>query len=55
MLKTWICIVCELIYDESAGWPDEGSAAGTPWSEVPDDWLCPDGAVSEANFEMREL
>lgn len=53
-MKTWICIVCGLIYDEASGWPDEGIAAGTPWSEVPDDWLCPDCGVCKADFEMRE-
>ncbi|WP_372867806.1 rubredoxin [Pseudomonas sp.] len=35
-------------------WPDEGIAAGTPWSEVPDDWLCPDCGVGKADFEMQE-
>ena len=28
-MKKWQCVVCELIYDESQGWPDEGIAAGT--------------------------
>ncbi|OHC51260.1 MAG: rubredoxin, partial [Pseudomonadales bacterium RIFCSPLOWO2_02_FULL_63_210] len=36
------------------GWPDEGIAAGTPWSEVPDDWLCPDCGVCKADFELQE-
>ncbi|MBU3055749.1 rubredoxin [Pseudomonas indica] len=54
-MKTWICIVCGLIYDEAKGWPEEGIPAGTPWTEVPDDWLCPDCGVSKGDFEMREL
>lgn len=53
-MKTWTCIVCGRVYAESAGWPDQGSAAGTPWSEVPDDWRCPDGAVSESAFDLQE-
>ena len=36
----------------SAGAPREGFPAGTPWSEVPDDWACPDCGVREkADFE----
>ena len=31
------------------------AAAGKPWSEVPDDWLCPDCGVSKADFDMQEL
>ena len=54
-MKTWICIICGLIYDEARGWPADGISAGKPWSEVPDDWLCPDCGVSKADFVMQEL
>lgn len=54
-MKSWICVICGLIYDESRGWPDDGIPAGTPWVEVPDDWLCPDCGVSKADFDMQEL
>ncbi|MDG9925156.1 MULTISPECIES: rubredoxin [unclassified Pseudomonas] len=54
-MKSWICVICGLIYDESKGWPDDGIPAGTPWAEVPDDWLCPDCGVSKADFHMQEL
>ena len=33
-MKTWICIICGLIYDEASGWPDDGIPAGTPWAEA---------------------
>lgn len=54
-MRTWICIICGLIYDEANGWPDDGIPPGTPWAEVPDDWLCPDCGVSKASFDMQEL
>lgn len=54
-MKTWICIICGLIYDEASGWLDDGIPAGTPWADVPDDWLCPDCGVSKADFVMQEL
>ncbi len=41
------CEVCEYVYDEDRGEPREGFPAGTPWSEVPDDWCCPDCGVRE--------
>ncbi len=41
------CPVCEYVYDEAEGDPREGFPPGTSWSEVPDDWSCPDCAVRE--------
>ena len=34
-MKTWICSVCGLIYEEEKGWPDDGIPAGTAWGDVP--------------------
>ena len=28
-MKTYICIVCGFVYDEAAGRPEDGIAAGT--------------------------
>lgn len=54
-MKTWICVVCGFIYDEAKGRPDEGIAAGTPWEQVPADWLCPDCGMAKSEFEMVEF
>ena len=51
-MARWECIVCGLIYDEKEGWPDDGIPAGTKWSDVPDDWLCPDCGVGKDDFEL---
>jgi len=32
---------CGYIYDEGAGDPDNGIAAGTKWSDLPGDFVCP--------------
>ena len=46
------CPGCGYVYDEDAGHPREGFPAGTPWSEVPDDWHCPDcGVRDKVDFE----
>ncbi len=47
IVASYRCPVCEFTYDESAGAPREGFPAGTVWSEVPDDWPCPDCGVRE--------
>ncbi|MBT8769340.1 rubredoxin [Metapseudomonas boanensis] len=54
-MKTWICVVCGLIYDETKGWPEEGIPAGTRWADVPDDWVCPDCGVGKADFDMQAI
>lgn len=54
-MKKWLCIICGLIYDEAEGWPSDGIAPGTPWEDVPEDWLCPDCGVGKADFEMLEI
>jgi len=54
-MKKWQCIVCGFIYDEAAGLPDEGIAAGTAWADIPDDWVCPDCGVGKSDFEMEQM
>ncbi|MDO8309386.1 MAG: fatty acid desaturase [Actinomycetota bacterium] len=41
------CPVCGYVYDEAVGEAREGFSAGTPWSDVPDTWCCPDCGVRE--------
>jgi len=41
------CPGCEYVYEVAAGDEHEGFAAGTAWSEIPDDWCCPDCGVRE--------
>ena len=53
--KKYQCMTCGFIYDEAEGLPDFGIDAGTRWSEVPDDWLCPECATPKSDFEMIEI
>ena len=41
------CPGCGYTYEVAAGNELEGFAAGTAWSEIPDDWCCPDCGVRE--------
>ena len=54
-MKTYLCIVCGFIYDESAGFPAEGIAPDTKWSDIAADWACPDCGVAKADFDMVEV
>jgi rubredoxin len=54
-MKTYICIVCGFIYDETAGRPEDGIAPGTKWADVPETWECPDCGVAKADFEAVEI
>ena len=41
------CPGCGYVYEVAEGNEPEGFAAGTAWSDVPDDWCCPDCGVRE--------
>jgi rubredoxin len=53
--KKYKCTVCDWIYDEEQGLPEEGIAPGTLWDDVPDDWVCPDCGAGKSDFEMEEI
>lgn len=48
------CIVCGYIYDPEEGDPDAGISPGTPFDELPHDWVCPVCGVSKDDFEEEE-
>ncbi len=35
------CAACGYVYDPAKGDPESGIAAGTPFENLPDDWVCP--------------
>ena len=47
----YVCTVCGWVYDEAEGYPEGGIPAGTPWSEVSEDFECPLCAVGKDLFE----
>jgi rubredoxin len=53
--KQWVCVICGWIYDEAAGVPEEGIAAGTRWVDVPADWRCPLCDVGKEDFALVEF
>ena len=53
--KTLQCMLCSFVYDEAAGWPEEGIPPGTRWEDVPETWSCPDCSARKSDFEMIEI
>ena len=50
----YICEVCGYIYDAATGDPESGIAPGTPWENVPEDYLCPLCMVGKDFFNPVE-
>jgi len=50
----YICTVCDYVYDLELGDPDGGIKPGTPFEEIPDDWVCPICMVGKSEFEKLE-
>ncbi len=50
-MDKWECLACGYIYDPAVGDPDGGIAPGTPFEDLPDDWVCPECGVGKDMFE----
>ena len=50
-MERWECLVCGYIYDPAEGDPTQGIEPGTPFEELPEDWVCPDCGVGVDMFE----
>jgi rubredoxin len=47
----WRCTPCSYVYIPECGDPCGGVPAGTPFEQLPDDWVCPECGASKAEFE----
>lgn len=50
----YVCNVCGYVYDPAAGDPDHGIAPGTPFADIPADWVCPDCGVGKDDFSPQD-
>ncbi len=51
-MEKFVC-PCGYVYDPELGDPDSGIAPGTPWEEVPEDWVCPICGLGKDAFEAE--
>ena len=53
-MANYKCSVCGYVYDPEKGDPDGGIKPGTPFEELPDDWVCPVCGASKDEFEKED-
>ena len=49
-MDKYVCNVCGYVYDPEQGDPENGAEPGTPFEEVPDDWVCPECGAGKDQF-----
>ena len=50
-MDKWECTICGYIYDPETGDPDGGIPPGTPFEQIPADWVCPTCGATKDAFE----
>lgn len=50
-MSKWRCTICGYVYDPEIGDPENGILPGTPFDELPDDWVCPVCGAERSEFE----
>jgi rubredoxin len=50
MASKYQCSICGYIYDPVKGDPDGGISPGTPFSDLPDSWTCPQCGAAKDDF-----
>ncbi len=49
------CTVCAWVYKVADGDPETGIAPGTPFEDIPDEWICPVcGATKDQFIPLEE-
>lgn len=51
-MEKWECTACGYIYDPELGDPEQGIKPGTPFEDLPDDWVCPQCGVGKELFQQ---
>jgi len=50
-MQKWVCVPCGYVYDPADGDPNNGIDPGTPFEDLPEDWVCPVCGVDKSLFE----
>jgi rubredoxin len=53
-MEKYKCEICGYIYDPAEGDPNGNIESGTPFSNLPDDYLCPVCAAGKDEFFIIE-
>ncbi len=52
-MSKYVCDMCGWEYDPAEGYPEGGIKPGTPWEEIPDDFVCPMCGVGKDQFSAE--
>ena len=52
-MDRYVCEPCGWVYDPAEGDPDAGIAPGTPFVELPEDWVCPVCGATKDQFSKE--
>ena len=50
MMEKYVCGICGYVYDPAKGDNDAGVAPGTPFADLPEDWVCPVCGADKSEF-----
>ncbi len=53
-MKKFVCTVCGYVYDPEVGVPENDIAPGTPFEQLPEDWVCPLCGVGKEDFKEED-
>ena len=53
-MDKYICTICDYVYDPEQGDPDNGIEPGTPFEDLPEEWICPLCRVGKEEFQKVE-
>lgn len=51
-MDRYMCRVCFTIYDPSVGDAEDGFPPGTPFADLPENWICPVCGSSKDKYEI---
>jgi rubredoxin len=52
-MDSYLCTVCGYVYNPEEGDPDAGIEPGTPFADLPEDWVCPVCGAGKEDFEAE--
>jgi len=50
-MNQWKCQICGYVYDPATGDRENGILPGTPFTELPESWVCPVCGSGKELFE----
>ena len=53
-MKKYECTLCGYVYDPEIGDPENDIEPGTPFKDLPNDWVCPECGAGKEDFEPLE-